>query len=172
MKKLLLLRVLGLGSLALGVVTGAACNVHDNTINIPNASINATANTDVTNVAPNQSVPITVTVQNVFLVDPNTAPPADHTTDAGYLQIYLDDVNTTPLLITAQATFNVTIPPATPPGGHKLICRVYKHDGTPTSTEVNVDITVTATAGADGGVDVVVSVDANTTTDTTTADTY
>jgi hypothetical protein len=171
MKKLFFLRVLGLASVAFGVCTGAACNVHDNTINIPNASINATANTDVTNVAPNQSVPITVTVQNVYLVDPATTPPAEHTADAGYLQVYLDDVNTTALLVTAQTTFDVTIPPATPPGGHKLICRVYKHDGTPTSTEVNVAITVTATAGADGGVDVVVSVDANT-TDAATADVY
>jgi hypothetical protein len=45
-----------------------------------------------------------------------------------------------------------------------LICRVHKHDGTPTTTEVNVAITVSASVGADGGVDFTTSVDANVTT--------
>jgi hypothetical protein len=139
----------------------AGCNIHDNTINIPNATINATTDASASAVAPSQSVPITVVVQNVYLIDPAATPPADHVNDAGHLQIYLDNVDTTPLLITAETMFSVTIPPATPPGPHNLVCRFHKHDGTPTTTEVNVAITVTASVGADGGVDVVTSVDAN-----------
>ncbi|HEY4185818.1 MAG TPA: hypothetical protein VGP07_12170 [Polyangia bacterium] len=157
-------RTTNIAALFLLLGVGTACNVHDNTINIPNATINATANADVTAVVPAQTVPITVTVQNVYLVAPDATPPPEHINDAGYLQIYLDDVDTTPLLITADVTFSVTIPPATKPGPHNLICRFHKHDGTPTSTEVNVAINVAASVGADGGVDVVTSVDANVTT--------
>jgi hypothetical protein len=153
-------------STALLFVAGAtACNVHDNTINIPNATINATADANASNVAPIQQVAITVTAQNVYLVDPATPPPAEHVEDAGHFQIYLDSTDTPPLLITAQTMFSVTVPADTKPGPHNLICRVHKHDGTPTSTEVNVAITVVASVGADGGVDVTTSVDANVTTD-------
>jgi hypothetical protein len=145
---------------------GAACNIHDNTINIPNATINATTDIDAQNVQPAAMVPIAVTVQNVYLIDQAATPPPEHVNDAGHIQVYMDDVDTMPLLITAMANFNVTIPPATKAGPHKLICRFHKHDGTPTTTKVEVAINVSATVttGADGGVDVVTSVDANVTT--------
>jgi hypothetical protein len=157
-------RVTSLSATMLFLAGAMACNVHDNTINIPNATINATADANASNVAPSQQVAITVTAQNVYLVDPMATPPPDHVQDAGHFQIYLDDTDTQPLLITAQTNFSVTIPPGTKPGPHNLICRFHKHDGTPTSTEVNVAITVSASVGADGGVDVTTSVDASVTT--------
>lgn len=141
-----------------------ACNVHDNTINIPNATINATADATANDVAPTQQVAITVTAQNVYLIDPSQTPPPDHVNDAGHIQVYLDDVDTQPLLITAQTMFSVTIPAGTKAGAHNLICRFHKHDGTPTSTEVNVAITVSASVGADGGVSATVDASVTTTT--------
>ena len=156
------LQHINLAGLSLAICCGVtACNVHDNTINIPNATINATADANSTTVAPTQTVPVTVVVQNVYLVDPAVTPPAEHVDDAGHLQIYLDDFNNPPLLITWESMFTVTIPPETKAGSHKLVCRVHKHDGTPTSTVVNVAITVTASVDADGGGDVVTTVDAN-----------
>jgi hypothetical protein len=59
--------------------------------------------------------------------------------------------------VTAQTNVQVPIPATTPPGSHKIICRVHKHDGTPTQTTFSVDITVKVsvttggTAGAGGG---------------------
>ena len=145
----------------------AACNIHDNTVNIPNATINANVDADATAGVPaTQPVAVAVTVQNVYLVEPAATPPPEHEKDAGHIQVYLDDVETPPVLITAQAMFNVTLPAATKPGPHHLICRFHKHDGTPTTTQVSVAITVTASVGADGGVDVNTSVDANVTTGT------
>jgi hypothetical protein len=149
---------------AIGVV---GCNVHDNTINatatIPNAALTVTANTDVSNVMPAQSVPMTVSVQNVYLVDPSAMVPPDHDTDAGYLEFHMDDETTPALLVTAQTNVSVPIPATTPPGPHKIICRLHKHDGEATDTKFEVDITVQATvtttttttgsAGAGGGPD-------------------
>lgn len=148
-------------ALAMSVVAGS-CDIHDNTINIPNASVNFTTTADVTNVDPGQEVPVNVTVKNVYLVDPNEAPPAEHVKDAGHVQVYLDSVSTTALIVTAQPTFNVPVPKETKAGNHKLICRVHKHDGTPTSTTMEIAITVTVTVAGDGGVSV--TVDASTDT--------
>jgi len=161
-----LTRVTSLGATVLFLAGAAACNVHDNTINIPNATINATADANATNVSATQQVAVTVTAQNVYLCDPATTPPPEHANDAGHINVYLDDVDSTPLLTTAQTMFNVTIPAGTSAGPHKLLCRFHKHDGTPTSTVATVDITVAASVGADGGVDVTVGVDANVTTTT------
>jgi len=124
-----------------------ACNVHDNTatINIPNATINATTDVDVNNVMPEQQVAVSVDVKNVFLVEPSATPPPEHFDDAGHIQVYMDDTTTPPILITAQTNFNVTIPKETKEGHHKIICRVHKHDGTPTSTTFELSITVKAT---------------------------
>jgi len=158
-----LTRITTLSAAVLFLAGTTACNVHDNTINIPNATINATADANASNVSPTQQVAITVTTQNVYLIDPSATPPPEHVNDAGHIQVYLDDVDSPPLLITAQAMFNVTIPAGTKPGPHNLICRFHKHDGTPTSTEVNVAITVAASVGADGGVDVNATVDASVT---------
>ena len=125
----------------------ATANIHDNTINIPDATVNFTTDADVSNVMPEQMIPIVVAVQNVYLVEPSATPPAEHVADAGHLQIYLDDVATPPLVVTAQVNVNVTIPAQTPAGNHKLICRVHHHDGTPTDTKFEVSITVKVTTG-------------------------
>jgi hypothetical protein len=148
----------GLLALIAGVVS---CNVHDNTINatanIPNASLTLTANTDVDNVAPASSVPMTADVRNVYLVEPTATVPPEHEADAGHLEFHIDDETTAAVLVTAQTMVMVPIPAATPPGHHKIICRVHKHDGEPTDVKFEVDITVKATvtisgaAGADGG---------------------
>ena len=142
------------GSVAwLGLVAaGCTANteIHDNNVTIPNAMVNFTTAADVNNVVPDQTVPVAVTVQNVYLVDPNETPPAEHVADAGHLQIYLDDVSTPPLVITAQVNVDIKIPAQTKAGGHKLICRVHKHDGTPTSTKVEISITVKVTVGPVG----------------------
>ena len=162
-----LTRVTSLSATILFLAGATACNVHDNTITIPNATINATADANATsNVAVMQQVAVTVTATNVYLIDPAETPPPEHMNDAGHINVYLDDVDSTPLLITAQAMFNVTIPAGTSAGPHKLLCRFHKHDGTPTSTVATVDITVAASVGADGGVDVTVGVDASVPTTT------
>lgn len=160
----------GFLALAAGV---AACNVHDNTINIPNATLNVTATADVQNVAPDQTVPMTVNVQNVYLIEPSETPPPAHVEDAGHLQFNLDDESAPPLLITAQTSVMVKIPAETQPGHHKIICRVHKHDGTPTDTkfelDINVKVSVAVNSTPDGGVTVdatvTVTVDSGTTTD-------
>lgn len=136
--------------------TTSACsaNIHDNVINIPNATINATADTDVdvNNVMPDQTVPVTMNVQNVYLIAPEMTPPPEHMMDAGHIRIYMDSTSTPPILITAEAHVNMKIPPETKAGKHKLICRVHRHDGQPTSTkaEVDIDVKVGVSIGGDG----------------------
>jgi len=163
-------RVTSLSATFLFLAGATACNVHDNTFtaNIPNATINATADANATTVAPAQQVAVTVTTANVYLIAPDATPPPEHASDAAQINVYLDNTDEPPLLVTAEAMFNVMIPSTCPAGKHKLICRVHKHDGTPygmpTSVEQTVDIMVTASVSADGGVDVTTSVDANVTT--------
>jgi hypothetical protein len=143
--------------LALGVGF-AACEVHDNTINatanIPDAKVSITADTDVDNVEPAQPIPMTVKVENVYLVEPTvTTVPAEHEKDAGHLVFHLDDETQPPLLVTANTTVQVPIPADTKPGKHKVICRVHKHNGEATDVkfEVNINVKVTvATTGAAG----------------------
>ena len=141
----------GLLALAAGSL---ACNIHDNTLNatavIPNATLNVRADTDVNNVMPSQPVPVTVAVTNVFLVDPSATPPPEHEMDAGHLEFHLDDETTPPLLVTAQTEVQVPIPAETKAGPHKIICRLHKHDGTPTVTEFEVDITIKVSVTASG----------------------
>jgi len=159
-----LFRCAGILGLSAVLGTAAGCNIHDNTINIPNAQITATTDVTANNVMPAATVPVMVTVENVFLIDPAATPPPEHEKDAGHLVVYLDDVDSMPLLTTAMTNFSVTIPAETKPGPHKLVCQFHKHDGTPTSTKVEVAINVAVSVGADGGVDVVSSVDANVST--------
>ena len=130
---------------ALASSAGAlACtaNIHDNTVSIPNATVNMTSSADISNVKPSQPVPVDVKVDNVVLVDPSATPPPNQVNEAGHLEIHMDSEDSPAILITAQTSFSVTIPPATSPGDHKLICRVHKHDGTPTSAESELKITV------------------------------
>ena len=143
------------GSMAWIGLAVAGCtantNIHDNNVIIPNATVNFTTSVDVNNVTPDETIPIAVNVQNVYLVDPDVTPPAEHVADAGHLQIYLDDVSTPPLVVTAQVNVDVKIPAQTKAGAHKLICRVHKHDKTPTDTKFEINITVKVTVG---GVDI------------------
>jgi uncharacterized membrane protein YgcG len=154
------LNLVSLGLLALAVGP-FACNIHDNTINatavIPNATLNVTADTDVNDIMPSQSVPMTVTVTNVTLVEPTATPPVGHEMDAGHFEFHLDDETTPALLVTAETHVQVPIPAETKAGPHKIMCRLHKHDGTPTVTEFEVEITVKVTvttsgaAGTSGG---------------------
>jgi hypothetical protein len=150
-----------LGACALWLGVGlAGCEVHDNTINIPDATLNVSTGADQENIQPMQAVPVMVQVHNVYLIEPSATPPPEHILDAGHIKIYLDDESTPPLVVTAQTNVSVTIPANTAPGRHKLICRVHKHDGTPTDTKVDLDINVkvSASTNADGGTSVEVSI--------------
>lgn len=158
-----------------GGLSACTANIHDNTIpiDIPNATINLTSSPDVSDVMPGQTVPMTVDVKNVYLIDPSMTPPAADADTAGHLQVYLDDTSTPPLIVTAQTTIMVPIPENTKAGPHKLICRVHKHDGTPTSTMFELDITVkvTVTTSPDGAttVDSSTTIEAGTVTTTDAA---
>jgi uncharacterized membrane protein YgcG len=153
---LLKLNPMSVGLLAL-VAGPFACNVHDNTINatatIPNATLNVSADTDVNTIMPSQSVPMTVTVTNVTLVEPTATPLAGHEMDAGYFEFHVDDETMPAVLVTAQTQVQVPIPADTKEGPHKIICRLHKHDGTPTVTkfEVNITVKVSVTVGGVGG---------------------
>lgn len=135
-----------------GSLTACTADIHDNTVNI-DAKVDVTSTVNLDDIQAGQAVPVKATVTNVYLVEPSATPPATHTTDAGHLRYYLDDVATTPLIITAQVSVDVKIPVTTPAGKHKVICRVHKHDGTPTTTTFELSITVKAsvTVGTDAG---------------------
>jgi hypothetical protein len=133
-------------ALSTGCFPGATVDVHDNTANttINDAAVTVNANTDVDTqrVHPGQDMGVTVTVQNVYLVAPDATPPAGHESDAGHLQFYIDDTDGEPVKITAdvQVTINITL--LITPGPHKVICRVHKHDGTPTTTKSEFTFTI------------------------------
>lgn len=145
----LLPRLALVGLLSAGAVPLVACNGSlDAEIDI-NARINVTTSIDVENVQQGSAVPMTVQVTNVTLVEPSATPPPN-ASNPGHLRVYLDDTDETQLLITAQTSFSVNVPAATPPGRHKLICRVHRHDGTPTSTtfELNINVRAMVTTGS------------------------
>ncbi len=148
----LILRTLIVSALSLGLgSTACTANIHDNTVNVTDPKLTFNTTADVTDITPGQAIPVTLSAQNVFLVDPAATPPAAHVDDAGHFQIYLDDESTTPILITAQVNVSVTIPAATKPGSHKLICRIHKHDGTETDAVQEFSFTVKVTASVDAG---------------------
>jgi hypothetical protein len=122
----------------------AGCTMGDLNIDVKDPNVTFDTDVDVDNVTQGDSMPIHVDVENVYLVDPNEDPPAEHEDDAGHLQIYLDGFDSDPLLITAEVDFSLTIPADTPPGNHTIKCRVHKHDGTPTSAVFEIEITVKA----------------------------
>jgi hypothetical protein len=121
---------------------GCTANIHDNTVSIPNATVNMTSSADTSNVKPSEAVPVEVKVDNVVLVEPSATPPPDKMNEAGHLEIHMDSEDSPAILITAQTSFTVTIPPDAKPGDHNLICRVHKHDGTATSAESELKVTV------------------------------
>ncbi len=129
----------------------ANVDVHDNTANTvitpATVSVVAEEGEDTSNVHPGQDVNIVVTATNVFLVDPDTTPPADHAEDAGHLRFYLDDMDGAPILITHQLNVSIPISLVVLPGNHTVYCRVHKHDRTPTSAVSELNITVTLGGG-------------------------
>lgn len=125
-------------------LTGCTADVHDNTVTIPNATVQMSTTADTSNVHQGEAIPLQVSVSNVYLVDPNTQPPSDHTDDAGQLEFFIDDDSGSPILITAQTSVSVTIPQDESEGSHKLICQVHKHDGTATNVSFSLDFTVVA----------------------------
>lgn len=133
--------------LAVGLAAMTACtaDVHDNTV-LVDANLKLSADVDVKAVQPGQGVAVKAVVTNVYLVEPNETPPKEHVADAGHFQYYIDDFSNPPILITAKVNVTVTIPANLSPGNHKLICRVHKHDGTPTTEITELVFTVTGTA--------------------------
>jgi len=134
-----------------GSAMSLGCNVHDNSLVVddPNVSFDTDADTD--NVEQGQEVTVHVDVEDKVLVEPDATPPEGEAKAAVFVQIHLDDTSSAPLLITAEATATVTIPADTPPGKHKLICAVHKHDsGEPTGQQEILEITVKASASTGG----------------------
>jgi plastocyanin len=130
---------------------GCTADIHDNAVNVDaDLTFNADVNTD--GVKPGDTVAVTMKATGVVLVDPKDSTDDDK---AAYFKICLDDEDSEPLLITAQASAQVTIPAKTSKGKHRLICRLHKHDGTPTDQQQEVSINVSASAsvmvGADAG---------------------
>jgi len=120
-------------------------DVHDNNANIDEAKVEMTTSSDVDNIQAGQSVHVDIAAQDVFLVDPASTPPPDRVKVAGHFEVFLDSTSGTALLVTAEKSFDVTIPAATSAGDHKLICRVDKHDGTATKATSELDLKVVAT---------------------------
>jgi hypothetical protein len=119
-------------------------DVHDNTANINDAQVQVSTAADTDNVQPGQALPLVLVAQDVFLISPSSTPPTDQVAVAGHFQLYFDDTSAAPLLITAEESFSVTIPADAAVGDHKVICRVHKHDGTPTQATFELDMKVTA----------------------------
>jgi hypothetical protein len=120
-------------------------DVHDNNANIDDAKVEFETDADVTNVQASQSVHVEIAAEDVFLIEPSETPPADRVKVAGHFQFYFDSMSSTPILITAEKSVDVMIPAAATAGPHKLICRVHKHDGTPTEATFELEVTVKAT---------------------------
>jgi len=125
-------------------------DIHDNTVNIEEASVEIDTDADVDNVEPGSSVPCTAKADNVVLVEPNTTPPEDDAENAGHFRYYVDTTDSEPVVITAQASVNIQIKADMPEGDHKIICKVHKHDGTPTSATSEIKIHVKAKVTTSG----------------------
>jgi hypothetical protein len=142
--------ILALSLSALGAGAGCTANIHDNQVAIDaTVDIAASANVDVDNVTPGQAVPVKLSAEGATLVDPKEKVTTD-TMSAAYFKVFLDDTSSTELVATASTSVSVTIPPATPPGKHQLVCQLWKHGlkDQPTTQESSLDITVKASASA------------------------
>lgn len=135
-------------------VSACSANIHDNAVNI-NAQLSVTANTDVSNVQPGAMIPVTISASNVTPVPPDQTPPPGHDSDAVFFKFFVDDdtSDSNAVLVTASLSVDVQIKSDIPAGSHKLICRMYKHDDTPTTTTSTIDFTVKIGAGGTIGVD-------------------
>jgi hypothetical protein len=123
-------------------VASVGCTMGDLNLDITDPKVSF--DTDVNVVVQGESVEVHLDAENVYLIDPGETPPAEHEDDAGHFQIYLDDLDSEPLLITAQVDVTVMIPEDTAPGVHKLKCRIHMHDGAPTDAVFEIEITVKA----------------------------
>ena len=149
------------GVLAAGAgLCACTADIHGNTVNatIP-TSVTITTTADVNNVKPGESIPIHAETNEptsgTVVAEADAAAPEGGTvatSDAGaaqvqesvLFQIFIDTVSGSPLMVTAQADFDVTLPANISVGAHKVICRLAHGDGTPTSTMSSIDITVTS----------------------------
>jgi hypothetical protein len=127
-----------------GALAACTADVHDNTLNVENPKVQISTDVDVSNVHAGQAVAVKIQAENVFPVAPDATPPPEHEKDAVFFKIFLDDTSSQELVVTASLSVSVTIPQATPPGSHKIICKTFAHDGTATDTESTIDINVTA----------------------------
>ena len=145
-------RVVLVGGLAACLV-GTGCtadvhdnkaDIHDNTVNIDNATVQLSSDVDVNNIEQDSAVPCTAKATNVVLVEPTATPPEDQAENAGHLEFFIDSTTSIAVLITAQTTVNVQLPAGLSEGDHKIICQVFKHDGTPTDAKSELKIHVNA----------------------------
>jgi hypothetical protein len=141
-----LLLVLSLLAFVCSSTALVACSsdIDDNVSTIENPDVTISTTADVDNIRAGESIPVNIEASGVFPVDPDLTPPPEHTHDAGFFKIYLDDTDSRELVTTAAISFNVTIPAFTSPGPHKLICKTFTHDGEDTESDSSIDINVTA----------------------------
>ena len=151
-------------ALAIGFGAGpslVACtaDIHGNTVNatVP-TDVTISTSADANAVKPGESLPLHVQMSGsstTTVADAGSTGTGDAASTGGasapaptqvnvLFQIFIDAVGDTPLVVTAQADFSVTIPPSTSPGHHKVICRVAQGDGTPTNVTSSIDINVTS----------------------------
>ena len=130
-----------------GALPLVGCDVHDNVLNIDDPKVNFDTDVDVENVEQGQAVSVNVDVEDAVLVAPEEEPPSGQADMAVFVQIHMDDTDSAPLVVTAEASATVMIPADTPPGKHELICAVHRHDnGEPTGQESSIEINVKASA--------------------------
>lgn len=124
-------------AVVIGFLVAVGCtsgDIIDNTVQFPDAMLALSTTANAQQVRPGQLFPLTVSVQNITLVEPTGEPPPELAATAAYLVFTLDDESSTPLLATAETDVVVTIPPSTTQGTHTIICRVFQLDGTPTAS--------------------------------------
>lgn len=143
-------RLVLLSTFVAGGLLAAGCDFSLAGSITPTATFTADPDIDTTHISAGQEVNVTLTAENVFLIDPSETPPPEHADDAGHFQIYLDDLDSTPLLITAEVNVTLVMPATIEPGEHKLKCRIHKHDGAPTATVEEISITVVVSVGGEG----------------------
>lgn len=137
---------LAAGLLGAVLYVGCTADIHDNTFNLDDLSIDANINGDADNVQAGSTVKLELNAEGAFLIEPNQTPPPDKANIAAHFEVHLDTLQTPPILVTAKTEVDVKITEMVQPGDHKLLCRLVKHDGTPTNVVKEIDIHVSATA--------------------------
>jgi hypothetical protein len=137
------LATLAIAIASIGSFAACTANVHDNTVNAQ-ADLDFQAEVSDQDVKPGDSVAVNMNATGVVLVDPNDQPKAEDEDKACFFKIFMDDEDSEPLIVTAQTHVQVTIPQQAEKGKHHLICRLFKHDDTPTDVEQSIDINVSA----------------------------